>query len=52
MFGSGVLESSHMSLRIAGGEAIAVLYELAREQDENFEGEDLLLLTTTLRVNF
>lgn len=45
----GVLESSHMSLRIAGGEAIAVLYELAREQDENFEGEDLLLLTTTLR---
>jgi len=45
----GVLESGHLSLRLAAGEAIAVLYELAREQDEDFEGEDLELLTTTLK---
>lgn len=45
----GVLESCHLSLRLAAGEAIAVLYELAREQDEDFEGEDLEQLTTILK---
>jgi len=45
----GILESSHVDLRIAAGESIALLYELAREEDEDFEGEDLLQLSAKLK---
>jgi len=45
----GLLESSHVDLRIAAGESIALLYELAREKDEEFEGEDLNELATKLK---
>ncbi|KAF6024932.1 IFRD1 [Bugula neritina] len=33
-----LLENSDLEVRIAGGEAISLLYELARELDEDFEG--------------
>ena len=47
----GILESSHVDLRIAAGESIALLYELAREKDADFEGEDLDQLVTKLKVS-
>jgi len=36
---SGILESGHVDLRIAAGESIALLYELARIKDQEFEGD-------------
>jgi len=45
----GILESSHVDLRIAAGESIALLYELARDSDEDFEGEDLDVLSAKLK---
>jgi len=45
----GILESSHVDLRIAAGESVALLYELAREKDADFEGEDLDQLVSKLK---
>jgi len=45
----GILESSHVDLRIAAGESIALLYELARIKDKEFEGEDLDELIAQLK---
>ena len=39
-----------MDLRIAAGESIALLYELARIKDKEFEGEDLDELIAQLKV--
>ncbi|XP_064632666.1 interferon-related developmental regulator 2-like isoform X2 [Lineus longissimus] len=44
-----LLESADVDLRIAAGEAIALMYELAREQDEEFEGDDIDNLCTILK---
>lgn len=44
-----LLESSDVELRIAAGEAIAILYELAREYDENFVGENVEELCAKLQ---
>uniref|UniRef100_T1J854 Interferon-related developmental regulator N-terminal domain-containing protein n=1 Tax=Strigamia maritima TaxID=126957 RepID=T1J854_STRMM len=39
---SELLESSDVELRIVAGETIALLYEIAREEDENFMGGETL----------
>ncbi|KAK2165337.1 hypothetical protein LSH36_52g10022 [Paralvinella palmiformis] len=46
-----LLNSSDVDLRITTGEAIALIYELAREDDEasNFEGDDIIELCETLK---
>ncbi|XP_002742123.1 interferon-related developmental regulator 1-like [Saccoglossus kowalevskii] len=44
-----LLRSEDVNLRIAAGEAIALFYELAREQDELFVGEDIDSLKITLK---
>ncbi|XP_077987374.1 interferon-related developmental regulator 1-like isoform X2 [Glandiceps talaboti] len=44
-----LLRSDDVNLRIAAGEAIALFYELSRERDENFEGEDIDTLKVTLK---
>ena len=36
-----LLKSNDLDLRIAGGEAIALLYELAREEEDEFYGNDV-----------
>ncbi|VDI49615.1 Hypothetical predicted protein [Mytilus galloprovincialis] len=46
---SDLLESSDVELRIVAGETIALLYELAREEDEEYEGEDICTLCATLK---
>ncbi|KAB5567281.1 hypothetical protein PHYPO_G00230970 [Pangasianodon hypophthalmus] len=43
------LESSEVNFRIAVGETIALLYELAREVDEEFEYEDCDVLCESLK---
>ena len=40
-----ILESSDLDMRIAAGEAISLLYELAREQDEVGHSVFSLLIT-------
>ncbi|XP_035675533.1 interferon-related developmental regulator 2-like isoform X1 [Branchiostoma floridae] len=44
-----LLQSDDVNMRIAAGEAIALLYELARVQDEDFLGQDLDSLCTRLK---
>ncbi|XP_074661797.1 interferon-related developmental regulator 2-like [Tubulanus polymorphus] len=46
----GIMESGDVDLRIVAGEAVAMLYELARESDEDFEGEDLEFLCQRLKT--
>ena len=46
---SDLLESPDVELRIVAGETIALLYELAREEDEDYEGEDMCVLCATLK---
>ncbi|XP_061187861.1 interferon-related developmental regulator 1-like [Saccostrea echinata] len=44
-----LLHSSDVELRIEAGETLALLYELAREEDEDFEGKDIDNLCETLK---
>ncbi|XP_067929360.1 interferon-related developmental regulator 2-like [Watersipora subatra] len=44
-----LLESPDLDVRIAAGESISLLYELAREQDEDFEGPQMNELCEKLR---
>ncbi|XP_013410222.1 interferon-related developmental regulator 1 [Lingula anatina] len=44
-----LLISSLVDLRIAAGEALALLYELARQDDEEFEGDDMDSLCAMLK---
>ncbi|XP_048741365.2 interferon-related developmental regulator 1-like [Ostrea edulis] len=44
-----LLHSSDVELRIEAGETLALLYELAREKDEDFEGKDIDGLCETLK---
>ncbi|XP_030856165.1 interferon-related developmental regulator 2 [Strongylocentrotus purpuratus] len=44
-----LLSSDDVNLRIVAGEAIAMLYELAREDDEEFEGDDIDELVVKIR---
>ncbi|KAM3915553.1 interferon-related developmental regulator 2 [Leptodactylus fuscus] len=46
---SGVLAYESVSLRIAAGESLALLYELARDLDEDFYSEDTDALCVTLK---
>ncbi|XP_056381157.1 interferon-related developmental regulator 2 isoform X1 [Hyla sarda] len=46
---SGVLACEFVSLRIAAGESLALLYELARDLDEDFYSEDTDTLCVTLK---
>ncbi|XP_039616882.1 interferon-related developmental regulator 1 isoform X1 [Polypterus senegalus] len=45
-----LLDSEDVNMRIAAGETIALLFELAREMDPEFEFEDLELLCKKLRA--
>ncbi|XP_076985339.1 interferon-related developmental regulator 2 isoform X4 [Tamandua tetradactyla] len=45
-----LLSSESVSLRIAAGETIALLFELARELEEDFVYEDMEALCSTLRT--
>lgn len=45
-----ILESPDVDLRIAAGESVAILYELAREYDDNFVGDDIDDLCTKLQL--
>lgn len=47
---SGVLSSENVSLRIAGGESLALLYELGRDLEEDFEYDDVDTLCVTLKA--
>ncbi|KAM5148739.1 interferon-related developmental regulator 2 isoform 2-T2 [Mantella aurantiaca] len=47
---SRVLSSENVSLRIAGGESLALLYELGRDLEEDFEYEDVETLCITLKA--
>lgn len=44
-----LLSSDDVNLRIVAGEAIAMLYELAREDNEDFEGDDIAELILKLK---
>lgn len=44
-----LLHSADVELRIEAGETIALLYELAREEDEDYEGKDIDSLCETLK---
>lgn len=44
-----LLESANVEMRIAAGETIALLYELAREQNEDFQGDKIDKLCATLK---
>lgn len=44
-----LLESDDLNLRIVAGEAIALFYELAREEDEEFCGDDIDELLVKLK---
>ncbi|CAI9554671.1 unnamed protein product, partial [Staurois parvus] len=46
----GVLSSENVSLRIAGGESLALLYELGRDLEEDFEYDDVDALCVTLKA--
>lgn len=46
---SELLSSPDLDLRITSGETIALIYELAREDDEEFEGDDVEELCASLR---
>ncbi|XP_046335157.1 interferon-related developmental regulator 1-like isoform X1 [Haliotis rufescens] len=46
---TGLLRSSDVDLRITAGEAIALMYELSREGDEDFEGPKMLELCELLK---
>ncbi|KAG9472278.1 hypothetical protein GDO78_020505, partial [Eleutherodactylus coqui] len=46
---SGILASESVGLRIAAGESLALLYELARDLDEDFYSEDTETLCVTLK---
>ncbi|OWF41558.1 interferon-related developmental regulator 1-like [Mizuhopecten yessoensis] len=45
-----LLLSNDVELRITAGETIALMYELAREGDEEFEGDDIDTLIDTLKT--
>nr|XP_020666107.1 interferon-related developmental regulator 1 [Pogona vitticeps] len=45
-----LLSCDDVNMRIAAGEALALLFELAREADENFFYEDMELLTQKLKA--
>lgn len=47
---SDLLESPDVELRIVAGETIALLYELAREDNEDYEGDDMCELCATLKT--
>jgi len=44
-----LLDSKDVELRISAGESIALLYDLARNVDEHFEGEDIIDLVNKLK---
>lgn len=44
-----LLNSPAVELRIAAGEAIALIYDLARQEDEDYEGDDFYDLCDTLK---
>ncbi|XP_070558092.1 interferon-related developmental regulator 1-like [Ptychodera flava] len=44
-----LLRSDDVNLRIASGEAIALFYELAREQDQSFDDDNIESLKVTLK---
>lgn len=43
------MESSHLEVRMATGEALALIYELGREEDEEFEEDFALYVSETLK---
>lgn len=45
---SGLLECQDVDMRVAAGEALATMYEMARDRDEDFEGDDLETLCDSL----
>ncbi|XP_060079215.1 interferon-related developmental regulator 1-like [Ylistrum balloti] len=45
-----LLLSKDVELRITAGETIALMYELAREEDDEFEGDDIDELIDTLKT--
>ncbi|XP_072276439.1 interferon-related developmental regulator 2 isoform X2 [Pyxicephalus adspersus] len=47
---SGVLSSENVSLRIAGGESLALLYELGRDLEDDFDYDDVDTLCITLKA--
>lgn len=47
---SGVLSSENVSLRIAAGESLALLYELGRDLEEDFKYDDVDTLCVTLKA--
>ena len=48
---TGLLESSHVDLRIAAGDAIALIYELMREHDEVRKISQMFLIHTSQYYN-
>lgn len=44
-----LMESTDVELRCSAGESIALIYELAREEDEDFEGDNMLPLCARLK---
>jgi len=44
-----MLHSADVDLRIAGGEAIALMYEMIREEDETYEGDNIIALCEKLK---
>ncbi|XP_072378592.1 interferon-related developmental regulator 2 [Diabrotica undecimpunctata] len=46
---SELLESAHLDVRMAAGESLALIYELGREESEDFEEEFALDVTETLK---
>jgi len=44
-----ILHSSDVDLRIASGEAIALMYEMIREEDEAYEGDNIIGLCEKLK---
>ncbi|XP_050314662.1 interferon-related developmental regulator 1 [Anthonomus grandis grandis] len=46
---SDLLESAHLEVRMAAGEALALVYELGREEDEDFEEDFAVDLIETLK---
>ncbi|XP_018428070.1 PREDICTED: interferon-related developmental regulator 2 [Nanorana parkeri] len=47
---SGVLSSENVGLRIAGGESLALLYELGRDLEEDFGSDDVDSLCVALKA--
>lgn len=46
---SELLESAHLEVRMAAGEALALIYEIGREENEDFEEDFAVDLIETLK---